>query len=163
MTLDWAQFRRNQQCNSSHCIHQFQFLFYLHAENFIDCSSLEDVILKSLLPEDTPLSFEKLRYLLQNEKILMLVDAFDEAKLDHPLLEKLITSKIHRTSSVVITSRPNYLTGMMISRLSSFGSISTLSPHKNLETVMGRTRSLFDPDQSLYFLLAFRGRTTYRH
>jgi hypothetical protein len=28
---------------------------------------------------------------------------------------------------------------------------------------MGRTRSLFDPDQSLYFLLAFRGRTTYRH
>jgi hypothetical protein len=111
LALSWAQDSCTLGCSQS-CIHQFDFVILLHAGDLRENDSIPETILKHLVPHHFGLSaddFDDLKDLLLKKKTLFIIDSYDEAGSNNPLLDKLISSKIFARSTLVLTSRPAHL------------------------------------------------------
>ncbi|XP_013412618.1 uncharacterized protein LOC106175254 [Lingula anatina] len=91
-------------------LHEFQFLFLIEARHLI--GKIEDALFQDLLPSDVVMDKDAFfRYLSSNQsKILFIIDGYDELKdVRSTNLKQLITKRIFRHSSVLITTRPECL------------------------------------------------------
>ncbi|ELU17180.1 hypothetical protein CAPTEDRAFT_201063 [Capitella teleta] len=109
----WNKDCPGEECGSP-CIHTFDLLFNFHATDFIGCTSIPEVINSSLLAQDCQMSAEILKAMLQKHNIVFVVDAYDEACVENPLLNQLIEKRIMRNATVLVCSRPAHLKQLQI-------------------------------------------------
>ncbi|ELT96493.1 hypothetical protein CAPTEDRAFT_216024 [Capitella teleta] len=109
LAFDWSSSACAELCCSP-CIHSFDLVVYLTAANLQGQPSTQSLIHAHLLPKDSQISVHTLRKTLRNRNILYLIDAYDEGFTENQLLFDLIQGRVAlQKSTVVLTSRPNYL------------------------------------------------------
>lgn len=113
LTYEWSNDCCEDQCRSFPCIHSFHLVLLLTAADFRGYRDLHNVVLDHLLPEDSQLSVSTVVNALNDRYVLIVVDGYDEACTDNPLLHDLIQRKLASNSTVLLTSRPNYLREML--------------------------------------------------
>ncbi|ELU04889.1 hypothetical protein CAPTEDRAFT_217393 [Capitella teleta] len=121
LPLKWSNDCPGQEECGHPCVHSFDLLFFLHASDFIGKTSIPDLVTSQLLADDSDISPEQLEVLLKGQacKFLFIADAYDEAHEGNQLFNDLIEANLQLNATVLVSSRPMYLS----QRLSSFNSV----------------------------------------
>ncbi|ELU12675.1 hypothetical protein CAPTEDRAFT_204216 [Capitella teleta] len=107
---DWLAYKWSQLSNGeTRGICSFDLVIYLHAKHLKDQTTIADAIKSHLLPEDFDISSCRLTEVLKAKYVLFIVDGFDEACSENPLLEQLIERNILRHTNILLTSRRGFL------------------------------------------------------
>jgi MoxR-like ATPase len=104
----WASEQCEEGC-SPECVHIFTHVFLTRATDFCGKDSVEDVLLPELDPRDCETQRGVLKGILNGGRCLILVDAYDEAFNDNPLLRDIIEANESIHFTTLVTSRPGYL------------------------------------------------------
>ncbi|ELU10399.1 hypothetical protein CAPTEDRAFT_188021 [Capitella teleta] len=112
LAFAWSTDSCEEHC-CSECIHSFSLVIYLSATDYRGYTDITSLIHNHLLPRDTRISVDSLSRALGDRSVLFIVDGYDEASTNNPLLDDLIQRKLAGQSTVLLTSRPNYARDML--------------------------------------------------
>jgi hypothetical protein len=105
LALRWAT---APTCEESHqCLHSFDLLFFVHADDLQDKASIEEALLAC--HGDVAESAEGLRQQLQRSayRVLLLVAGSEENPEKHPLPMELLRGRVLADACVVFAARPS--------------------------------------------------------
>ncbi|ELU01609.1 hypothetical protein CAPTEDRAFT_213912 [Capitella teleta] len=105
LAYEWSQNSCSDQCGG----HSFDLVIYLHAEHLQSQQTIEAAIMTHLLSQDCDISSNSLKQVLKTSSVLLIVDAYDEAYKENVLLDQIIEKKRLRNSTLLLTSRKNFL------------------------------------------------------
>ncbi|ELU16668.1 hypothetical protein CAPTEDRAFT_192408 [Capitella teleta] len=112
LAFAWSSGSCGDHC-STPCIHSFDIVIYLTAADFKGFKDVASLIRAHLLPKDFRISVNAISSALRDRCVLFLVDGYDESYSDNPLLHDVIQRKVSVQSTILLTSRPNYLREML--------------------------------------------------
>ena len=111
IAFNWSANCSEETCKAQPCVHSYDIVIFLDASSFRGHNTIPSVVRGSdLLSKDSKLDEESLKEVLEENNVLYVIDAYDEAFQDNPLLEELIQGQICRNATVVLLSRPAYTT-----------------------------------------------------
>ncbi|XP_078681658.1 NACHT, LRR and PYD domains-containing protein 12-like [Branchiostoma floridae x Branchiostoma belcheri] len=105
LTFDWAESE-----GRSSILKKYDVVFPIALRKVGESQSLAGCIFDQLLPEDVPFQESDLEtYLKGNDRVLIILDGFDEwSKHEGHDVTKLLTGKILRECSLLVTTRPSH-------------------------------------------------------
>ena len=109
LALGWAMESCKRDCIQP-CIHSFDIVVYLQASDFEGFTSVSAAVCANLLSQNSGISERALDEVMSCENTLVIVDAYDQAHECNSLLKQFIQKKVFPHSTLLLTSRPNYLT-----------------------------------------------------
>jgi hypothetical protein len=72
--------------------------------------TVEEAVLCHLIPKDRSITREQIKRAFEDRGSLLLIDGFDEAAKDNPLVDDIVERKLLTNATVVVASRPGFLT-----------------------------------------------------
>ncbi|XP_019619654.1 PREDICTED: NACHT, LRR and PYD domains-containing protein 6-like [Branchiostoma belcheri] len=104
LAFDWAESE-----GRSPILEKYDLVFPIALRKVGESQSLAGCIFDQLLPEDVPFQESDLEtYLKGNDRVLIILDGFDEwSKHEEHDVTKLLTGKILRECSLLVTTRPS--------------------------------------------------------
>ncbi|XP_078679691.1 NACHT, LRR and PYD domains-containing protein 1a allele 3-like [Branchiostoma floridae x Branchiostoma belcheri] len=105
LAFDWAESE-----GRSPILEKYDLVFPIALRKVGESQSLAGCIFDQLLPEDVPFQESDLEtYLKGNDRVLIILDGFDEwSKHEEHDVTKLLTGKILRKCSLLVTTRPSH-------------------------------------------------------
>ncbi|KAI8504942.1 hypothetical protein Bbelb_170510 [Branchiostoma belcheri] len=105
LAFDWAESE-----GRSLILEKYDLVFPIALRKVGESQSLAECIFDQLLPEDVPFQESDLEtYLRGNDRVLIILDGFDEwSKHEEHDVTKLLTGKILRDCSLLVTTRPSH-------------------------------------------------------
>ncbi|KAI8483383.1 hypothetical protein Bbelb_388460 [Branchiostoma belcheri] len=105
LAFDWAESE-----GRSPILEKYDLVFPIALRKVGESQSLAGCIFDQLLPEDVPFQESDLEtYLKGNDRVLIILDGFDEwSKHEEHDVTKLLTGKILRECSLLVTTRPSH-------------------------------------------------------
>ena len=101
--------------NTENVLNKFMLVFVVKARDLDAKKSIVDCLYEQLMPEDFKINRQEFQDQIktQQERILIIVDGFDEMMEQHADLNKLLSGKILSHISVLVTSRPGFALNML--------------------------------------------------
>ncbi|ELT92665.1 hypothetical protein CAPTEDRAFT_209521 [Capitella teleta] len=108
LAFRWARQECTGECKCAPCVHSWYIVIYLTAANLQGYQDIHSAVKDHLLP-DCDIDQVKKALNFCEDKTLFIIDSFDEGHKDNVLLHDLIKGKVYANTTLLLTSRPNYL------------------------------------------------------
>jgi len=103
LVYHWSEGCQSEDCSYGPLLKSFDLVFFLNANDLMGHSSVEDAIMEALFNEDPGFTAELLQELFEIDKVLILIDGYDEMQERNRIVEELLNGQLLQKATVVIS------------------------------------------------------------